>query len=367
MILYLFLIVISPFTALIPGFKAVYEILCKKLRIHKNYWNMGMLSLFLWSVIVAIINKGWLSLGGSFLILLFFAITVKSEGYFTNREKIHSVLKYTIYLTGVTSIIGLLEKLIFTFMGVYDHQIFGNFGNPNMTAAWLDCVILITIYLRKITEDKKVKKIFDWITFLNVLVIVFTKSSGAVIAMLVALVIYIILKNADNKKFLMKFIATLACIITIVSIVEIMDKSDFVKTELIKSYESRVDIWQGSMEMMKEKPVTGWGILSVLEHGNEYNTVHGNTTHSHNIWLTFLVCTGVVGLIIYLYMKLRLMKDFYTLFKRREPLLPLLVGINTIMVVQGLVDVPLYAPQVGMLYMASAAITINLVKFKVED
>ena len=75
---------------------------------------------------------------------------------------------------------------------------------------------------------------------------------------------------------------------------------------------------------------------------------------------------GIFALGIYLYIKYNILKNLFKLYKRREPLLPLLVGLNMMIIVQGLVDCTLYAPQLGVLFMITCAITINLTNRRVK-
>ena len=117
--------------------------------------------------------------------------------------------------------------------------------------------------------------------------------------------------------------------------------------------------------MISQKPLMGWGTLATLEHGKEFFYNNGNSIHSHNIYLTFLVSTGIVGLCMYLYIKMKLFKDILKLYKAKEPLVPLLVSLNVVVIVQGLVDCSLYAPQLGIVFISTCAITFNLSHGKV--
>ena len=49
MIYFIIMIVFSPFTAVIPAVYAVNLLFRKKLKIEKNYWNIGLFLLFIYS------------------------------------------------------------------------------------------------------------------------------------------------------------------------------------------------------------------------------------------------------------------------------------------------------------------------------
>ena len=57
MIYFIIMIVFSPFTAVIPAVYAVNLLFRKKLKIEKNYWNIGLFLLFIYSVFSSIVNK----------------------------------------------------------------------------------------------------------------------------------------------------------------------------------------------------------------------------------------------------------------------------------------------------------------------
>ena len=83
--------------------------------------------------------------------------------------------------------------------------------------------------------------------------------------------------------------------------------------EIVTSFNSRVGIWKGAIQMFLVKPILGWGLLGTFEHGSNFifkddptlqNKIISFLIHPHNLWLAFLVGVGVVGLGIYLYVKL---------------------------------------------------------------
>ena len=119
-------------------------------------------------------------------------------------------------------------------------------------------------------------------------------------------------------------------------------------------------IWKDGVAMFKEKPVTGWGLLATYEHGKDLLLNYKQkTVHVHNLWLMFLSTLGIVGLSIYGYMKLRFFQDLFKIRNYNTNLMLLIFGINIIIIVQGLVDVSLFAPQIGILFVVTGnAVTL---------
>ena len=374
MMFFITMIIFSPITAIIPGIYAIYIMIKNKEKIEKNYLNIGLLGLFIWAIIVALINESVLSFLGSGMLLIYFSIGLMAQKYFITRRKINNVLKYSVYLTTLTAINGVLEKIIYMLLynktgkiiGAFNNRIVSSYGNPNMTGAWFASIIFIGLYLRTITSEKKQKCIYSICNSIILIALLLTESSGAFVAFMVALILYYILRNLKNKR---KIIILGLSILSVTLIIFILKNKSFTQgifNEINISFSSRYDIWVGSIKMILQKPLMGWGTLATLEHGKEFFYNNGNSIHSHNIYLTFLVSTGIIGLGMYLYVKINLFKDFLKLYKEKEPLLPLLVVINVIVIVQGLVDCSLYAPQLGILFITTCVITFNLSRGNVK-
>lgn len=374
MMFFVTMIIFSPITAVIPGIYALYLIIKNKYKIEKNYLNIGLLVLFIWVVIVAIINKSILSLLGSSMLLIYFAIGVIGQQYFITRRRINKVFKYGIYLTTLTAINGIIEKVVYMYIynttgrivGPFNNRIVSSYGNPNMTGAWFASATFVALYLIAITSDKKQKNIYSLCSVVLLIGLLLTESSGAFIAFIAALICYYFLKNFKDKR---KMIILGLSIFTITAMFFVLQSKGDTKAifnEINTSFSSRYDIWIGSLKMISQKPLMGWGMLSTLEHGNEFFYNNGNSIHSHNIYLTFLVSGGIIGLGMYLYIKLNLFKNIFRLYKRKEQLLPLIVALNVMVIIQGLVDCSLYAPQLGMLFITTCSITLNLCNGRVK-
>ena len=119
------------------------------------------------------------------------------------------------------------------------------------------------------------------------------------------------------------------------------------------------------MNMIFKKPITGWGMLGMMQSGSNFvysndpslhNKIITFLIHPHNLWLTFLVSLGIVGFLIYLYLKFNIYKDMIKLYKGHNKILPLIAAINAMVIIQGIVDCTLYAPQLGIIFIFSGAI-----------
>ena len=200
-----------------------------------------------------------------------------------------------------------------------------------------------------------------------------TESTGAFIALVGSIFIYYILKEKKDIKGLIAISITVGLSSILFFIVQNKVANTTPIGELVTSFNSRYRIWIGAINMVLKKPITGWGMLGMMQHGsnfvysdepNLHNKIITFLIHPHNLWLTFLVTLGVIGLLIYLYIKFNLYKDMIKLYKRHNKMLPLIAAINTMVIIQGIVDCTLYAPQLGIIFVFIGTITYNMANNK---
>lgn len=363
-----FMIILSPFTAFIPAVYGGFKIIKREIEVSKNYWNMSIMALFVWSIIVAVLNKSILSFIGSFLLLAYFSISVMAENYFVSRSRIQNVLKYIVKISTICGILAVGEKFIMFLYGNLTYRIYSTFGNPNMAGAWFASVFIISLYLRDKSNNKSEKVILDFSLFIFLVAIILSGSRGAYGSLISAIVIYFLLFQGEDKRkrvFLGLFILSFS-MLAIWSEVRVSEA--LVAHDISRSFTLREQIWKGSLRMFLDKPITGWGVLGTYVYGEKLIPEYGRMIiHPHNLWLTFLTCTGLVGLSIYLFMKFNLFNSMIKLYYRKEPLLPLFAALNIMVITQGFIDCTLYAPQLGIQFIATGAIIKNLELGRVKN
>ncbi|MBM6819790.1 O-antigen ligase family protein [Clostridium saudiense] len=373
MIYFIIMIVFSPFTAVIPAVYAVNLIFKKRLKIEKNYWNIGLFLLFIYSVFSGIINKNLLSLLASFVLFLYFGLNVFSQNYFVKRSRINIVIKYVVYLSVIAAIGGVIEKIIFILIGMPQHRVFSSFGNPNMAGAWFGSIILMIFYLKCINKRKKDSIIYNFSIVLIIIALLLTESTGAFIALVGSIFVYYLLKEKKDIRGLIAICITVGISSILFFIVQNKIANTTPIGELVISFNSRYRIWIGAINMILKKPITGWGILGMMQQGSNFvysddpslhNKIITFLIHPHNLWLTFLVTLGVVGFLIYLYIKFNLYKDMVSLYKQHNKMLPLIASVNTMIIIQGIVDCTLYAPQLAIMFIFIGTVTYNMANNK---
>ncbi len=236
MVILVLLTVISPYTTIIPVIYMTYMVLFKKVIIYKNYWNIGLCLLFIWSLIVGIINYSVTSIITSFALFMYLCVSVFLQNYCKDKNKVEEIYMYLVYFSMFSAIFGIIEKTIYVYFKiniwseflkitsqpVVNNRIYSTFGNPNVAGDWFAIMIIVGLYFCSTTS--KTKKIFyQTSTLLFVVALYLTGSRGAFIGMLFGLFIFYLLKG--NKKDMWLFITIF--ILTVV--VAFMPPADFKK------------------------------------------------------------------------------------------------------------------------------------------
>ena len=365
--LFVLMVILSPFTAVIPGIYGIYILYKKKAEVLKNYLTVSLMLLFLCFFLSGVVNASILSVCGSFLLLIYIGIAILSQKYFVTQKRVNDVLRLLLKLSSLTALIGIVEKIVFIFNGKENHRIFSTYGNPNMTGAWFGSMILIALFLKYNCNDKAENKKLNFLLVLMISSLLLTESTGAFIALLSSIGAYFLVeKNKETKKCIIMIVTIIFIILAFVFLQKSINSITVIE-EVRTSFGSRYDIWFGSIEMFLLKPLLGWGALGTLEHGIDFMYNNGNVIHSHNIWLTFLVSGGILAFSIYIFVKIKIFKDLMIIYIRYDHYVCLLTALNMMVIIQGLVDCSVYAPQLGMLFIAANSILFNIANGRIKE
>ncbi|MPQ30259.1 hypothetical protein E4V42_02235 [Clostridium estertheticum] len=369
-----FLTVISPYTTILPMIYMLYMVLFKKVSIHKNHWNIGLCLLFIWSLIVGVINYSFSSIVVSFALFMYLCVSIFLQNYCKNESIVEKIYMHLVSFSLISVIFGIIEKVIYVYFNiniwsrflqitsqpVVNDRIYSTFGNPNVAGNWFAIMIIVGLYFCSI-KSKTTKLFYRVATLLFVIALYLTGSRGAFIGLLCGLFIFYLLKGSKKDMWLFITIFIITAAVT------------FMPSEISKnvtahgfddSFISRLGIWKGCLKMIRIKPFTGWGLMGITEHGADFMKGYFYATlyHGHNIWITIMTTLGGVGLLIYAYLKINLFRNLKILYAQKCRIVPMLAGIQAIIIGHGLVDFTMIAPQTGLLFIASSAIISSLVK-----
>lgn len=386
MINLILLLILSPYTALLLGAYATYKVYKEKdYYIFRspntwNLWNTGLLFLFLWSGIVGVVNGSLLSMGASIAFILYFCLSLLIQEYCDTESKIDKINHILLKVSMFAGIFGLVEKYVLEhylvgpwrmYLGLplvipTTHRITSTFVNSNVAGDWFAIMIIIGVFYLGRAKTTKERTFYVGAIGLFLVNLCLTGSRGAFLALIAGMSIMFTLKG--NKRNLI----VVGTIVAIVAIVGFMPSevsaisNEITGHEIERSFDTREEIWKGSIKMSQMKPLTGWGLLGTIEQTDRFFDVHGAVNHSHNIWLSITTSLGVVGLIVYLAMRLKVYKGFAYLYRENSPMLPLLAAIQAAILVHGIIDFTIIAPQIGILFIGSSSLIVALAKDEVR-
>jgi len=362
------LTVISPYTTIIPAIYMTYRVLFRKISIQRNHLNISLCLIFIWSLIVGVINYSLTSIGASFVLFMYLCISVFIQNYCENENEAEKIYKYIICFSVFSAVFGIIEKIIYLYFDfniwakflqitsqpVVNNRIYSTFGNPNVAGNWFAIMIVVGAYFCS-TTSKTTKLFYEISTMLFVIALCLTGSRGAFIGLLFGLFIFYFLKASKKDMWLVITIFIFTAILTFVPspILKYVIAHDFGS-----SFASRLGIWNGCLKMIKIKLFTGWGITGFYDQGANFmkGYYYATLCHGHNIWITIMTTLGAIGLLIYAYMKINLFRNLKILHSQNCRLVPMLAGIQAVIIGHGLVDFTMVAPQTGLLFIGSCAI-----------
>lgn len=254
----------------------------------------------------------------SYIIFFLLMISAFSENKKSTPQKIFTFLEWICLSSFFISALGILQYFFPILLANYSTEILdgriaiATFGNPNFLAAYLLTTIPLCFILQKYS-DKKTIKIF-WIIAIAVslMAIFLTATRSALLALFVGFIFYTIMKN---KKLLILPIILLAIFTTInvFSQTQLVKDNEFLNRltfsqESLRSLESRFYTWPATIEMIKERPIFGYGLENFKEAFLKFSPKElltlerfvDSTDRAHNEILDTAATAGLFGLISYL-------------------------------------------------------------------
>lgn len=199
---------------------------------------------------------------------------------------------------------------------------FSTFGNPNFFGTYL--VLVIPIILHSFIAKKKNVSGFIYSIIFYALLCTRTRGAwvGATIAIITYLVIYRLF-SIINKQDMRRILFILLITFIIILIFNILSNDVFIYEFISifkdiaktikndgseKAGSGRIFIWKKVIELIKDRPLTGYGIENLCEpfvtrFKEEMISVFGYVLYvdkAHNEYLHIAVTTGIPSLIVYL-------------------------------------------------------------------
>ena len=190
----------------------------------------------------------------------------------------------------------------------------------NQTAAYLAQFAMFFWGAGQFLKRKKIKLLCYGLVGITIFATMYTFSRGAYLAILVSVFVLGVIK--DRKLLLIGavFLVVWEAVVP-TAVYQRVTMTQNSNGRLEDSANERVKLWQAAEESILSDPIFGTGFATY-----QYTNHVDNLKDTHNWYVKVMVETGIIGLIIVLFMLQQMLAVAYRLFKRAED--PLYLGLG---------------------------------------
>lgn len=251
-------------------------------------------------VISTLVNKGYvLGFGiikGWFFFPILFVLLINQ---ILDKEKVINVYK-ALYLS---SFLVSLISLGYLFLGhlTYDGRLQAFFNSPNYLAMYLAPALIMLAQVQSQPMAEKLKAFILLSGSIILITFYFTYSYAAWISVILSLIIISIIRNKALVKN--KTIIILVLLVALLFVIQLnSEKLINLKNYNRSSLESRIIIWKSTEKILENNWLLGIGPGNFQEKYLEYQKYYPSylewaVPHPHNLYLTFWLYGGVLGIL----------------------------------------------------------------------
>ncbi|OJF18393.1 MAG: hypothetical protein A6D91_01920 [Bacillaceae bacterium G1] len=332
-------------------------------------YSVGLLLLTMWSFAVAVFYNSWVSMAATVVLACFFLFHQWIISRVWQEEELDRLFRRLFHLGTGTALIGWLQQMdqwpaaanVFTrMMGwvplvpISEDRISGTFSNPNFAASWYAVLLILGLWMwERASRAGKRLIVAEMIVLMGALY--FTGSRGGFMAWLAGTGCYLLVRYRRQAWFGVGGMAAL--LLTV----------GFFRPEWLprghlfwQSLETRLDIWRSGLDLFLSRPVTGIGLANMWFLPPWETGYPVPLPHAHNTLLSVAVELGLIGLVLFVWMQVFVWKGLYQLTAAGRPHAPVLAGAMAALMAHGLVDHPLFLPQVALIYFGVSGLVLSL-------
>ena len=248
----------------------------------------------------------------------------------------------------------------------------GAFGSYSRSAMY--CILVIPLILTVFfhTKNKYIKLVLILSAFLTGILLVLTFTRGP---WLILFGILLILLFRKNRKMLIAFLAALLLLVLFCGPVTERVKFTFeFKEGINRALSGRLTLWHNSLQIIKKHPVLGVGygpnIFRKMYLHPEYKFYitdpHGNFQQSdaHNLYLQIPIETGIVGLVVFMYLLAGYIKYVYKSYIHTEDCFKKDILFTIFLTIIGFLVCSIsgyfYEDRIGLMFWLYMAISIGI-------
>jgi O-antigen ligase len=209
----------------------------------------------------------------------------------------------------------------------------------------------------------------SWIVALLFAVLILTQSYGGIIGVFLALFLYIIYERIQWQKylkktriFLNKLIGFILLILflggTLTAFMNIEKFQNLVKFDERTSISTRFEIWTVGAQLIKENPILGIGLgqyeENYVQRAEEIlgkKPFEEKRLHSHNVFMSFWLNSGLLGLIAFLWIVIFAYLQIKRVdLKEKKNILLACISMLTYILMHGLIDVTYWKNDLALIF-----------------
>lgn len=290
----------------------ISKVLLGKRFLHFEQYDAVILIFMLFVLVSGTFNKGLVSFEKSVALIVIAGVYFLVSNVIVNRRLAENAVKMIVFSSVPAAVIGFVmyftsemhaEWIDPMFTSSITARAYSTFGNPNVYAAFLIVATLFSVALALDRSEDNSFFFFAGASILNALSLSLTWSRGAWLAVLIAVLGFIIIRSRRAPKLLL--IPAMCIPVALFLIPE-----DFANRILSSfnlgdsSVASRLSIWRSSIRMFFDNLFIGAGIgeeaftEEFLKHAEDSVTA----PHSHNLFLEIGCEMGIFALLFFLYL-----------------------------------------------------------------
>lgn len=271
-----------------------------------------------------------------FMLVFMLYVSAAATLWFTSN-----IMDILLLLGVISAVVGLIQiPLGIRFLG----RIFSIYDNPNYYGYAIEIFILAALY----QYSHKGKPIYLILAAGNLLCNIMCDCRSALPAIALSVTVFVFMKL---KKIWLLGAAAGASALFIVILRFIPALAPRLSAEaLMRSFANRTRYWGNAAEWFAEKPIFGYGASGY----SMLSEAHGEKVlvHAHNLPLNILLDFGIVGLIAFAVLVLRLI---FPIFRKQEKAALSDIGcliISTLIAtfVHGITDVPIFGVSTALMF-----------------
>ncbi|MFA6305439.1 MAG: O-antigen ligase family protein [Candidatus Gracilibacteria bacterium] len=267
--------------------------------------------------------------------VILFLITISAFSSDKDKKTLPEFIEVISLVSFFIATLAVLQKFLPVLTSIWDtdilvdRTIIGTLGNPNFLASYLVMTIPFFFFNFKNSKEKLIKLFWIFAIFISLTAIILSASRSALLGLSAGLLFYGIIKN--KKLLIIPLIFTIIILFANIFAEKSFIKNTYflerltIKEESLSSIKSRLNIWPGTIEAIKERPILGYGQENFEEVFLKYKPKElfkterflDTTDRAHNEILDTAISSGILGLISYLtfltcliYIAVRAKSDF---------------------------------------------------------